>query len=338
MRTSPAENNPPQGLSFLWLEITGKCNLECSHCYADSGPRQDLFGQMSTEDWLSVLRQSAALGCEQVQFIGGEPTLHPDLPRMIAFAASCGYSLIEVYTNLTVVNENLLGIFVRYGVCVATSFYSDDPDTHDSITGHRGSFNRTVRNIERCVAAGVPVRAGVVETAENAGHGLRAQRFLESLGVTEIKIDLQRGVGRAKRQLHSLEPMAELCGECWNGKLCVTPHGRAYPCVFSRFKDLGSIRDGLSHILGTSALREFRTALKGYLRKNVRYEMHVCSPHLCDPTGSSCGPSSFCTPETSAGPCNPDTTKCSPHYQPCSPERPCGPTTGPCGPERERDH
>ncbi|PWK82464.1 hypothetical protein C8D88_11357 [Lentzea atacamensis] len=26
-------------LRFAWLEITGKCQLSCTHCYADSGPR-----------------------------------------------------------------------------------------------------------------------------------------------------------------------------------------------------------------------------------------------------------------------------------------------------------
>src|SRR4029077_7398440 len=25
-------------LSFLWLEVTGKCQLACEHCYAESGP------------------------------------------------------------------------------------------------------------------------------------------------------------------------------------------------------------------------------------------------------------------------------------------------------------
>jgi MoaA/NifB/PqqE/SkfB family radical SAM enzyme len=24
-------------LDFLWLEVTGKCQLACSHCYASSG-------------------------------------------------------------------------------------------------------------------------------------------------------------------------------------------------------------------------------------------------------------------------------------------------------------
>ena len=51
------------GLSFLWLEITAKCNLECVHCYSDSGPRRQLLGDMALDDWLNILRDAASLGC-----------------------------------------------------------------------------------------------------------------------------------------------------------------------------------------------------------------------------------------------------------------------------------
>jgi hypothetical protein len=34
-------------LSFLWLEITGRCQLACRHCYAESGPR-GTHGSMAT--------------------------------------------------------------------------------------------------------------------------------------------------------------------------------------------------------------------------------------------------------------------------------------------------
>jgi MoaA/NifB/PqqE/SkfB family radical SAM enzyme len=60
-------------IRFLWLEITGKCQLECVHCYADSGPDGD-HGTMSTADWLHVLNQARELGIRAVQFIGGEPS------------------------------------------------------------------------------------------------------------------------------------------------------------------------------------------------------------------------------------------------------------------------
>lgn len=36
MTIAPPE--PEAKLGFVWLELTGKCQLECTHCYADSGP------------------------------------------------------------------------------------------------------------------------------------------------------------------------------------------------------------------------------------------------------------------------------------------------------------
>jgi MoaA/NifB/PqqE/SkfB family radical SAM enzyme len=51
-------------LTFVWLEITGKCQLQCSHCYADSGP-SGTHGRMSTPDWLRVIDQAAGLGVKR---------------------------------------------------------------------------------------------------------------------------------------------------------------------------------------------------------------------------------------------------------------------------------
>ena len=57
-------------LSFLWLEITGKCQLECAHCYADSGPTKS-HGLMSCRDWERVIDDAAKIGVYSIQFIGG---------------------------------------------------------------------------------------------------------------------------------------------------------------------------------------------------------------------------------------------------------------------------
>jgi hypothetical protein len=46
-----------RGLSFVWLEITGRCQLECIHCYAASGPR-GTNGTMSLDDWTGVIDQA----------------------------------------------------------------------------------------------------------------------------------------------------------------------------------------------------------------------------------------------------------------------------------------
>jgi MoaA/NifB/PqqE/SkfB family radical SAM enzyme len=319
-------------LSFLWLEITAKCNLECNHCYADSSPREDMFGLMKLEDWLTVLRDAAELGCRQVQFIGGEPTLHPDLPRMIAFASSIGYSMIEVFTNCTVMNASLIDTFVKHSVHIAISFYSDDSKTHDSITNRHGSFERTLANVRRLVASKLPIRAGIIETPNNPAHSERAKRLLASNGVSDIRIDQQRKMGRAAQDLHQLDPMKELCGECWKGKLCITPSGQAYPCVFSRFAHIGNVKaGGIQNILYDIRLARFRMRqMNQQMEADKRAEggLHrsscgpdvVCNPDLscspnCAPGSSSCGPTQFCVPSRG---CAPDLW-CTPSASPCEP-------------------
>ena len=45
-------------LRFLWLEITGKCQLACEHCYAESGPK-GTNGVMTVEDWQRVIDEAS---------------------------------------------------------------------------------------------------------------------------------------------------------------------------------------------------------------------------------------------------------------------------------------
>jgi MoaA/NifB/PqqE/SkfB family radical SAM enzyme len=330
MIAEPSNSTAPSslyGLQFLWLEITDKCNLECSHCYADSGPRRDLHGEMKLKDWYAVIQESADLGCRQIQFIGGEPALHPDLGRLVERSSACGYTFIEVFTNATVFNASLYRAFLRSRVQVATSFYSDDPTIHDLITGRPGSFSRTVDGIKRIVHTGLHIRAGIIETTDNVGHGQRAWRFLNNLGVSDIKIDFQRGVGRGAHRLYSPEPMSQLCGECWKGKLCVTPSGKAYPCVFSRFAELGAVTNGVRHIIDGAELLTFRANLSK--RQQARAVADECVPLGCSPTCSPCGPENFIKCQPGSSDCVPE-TRCTPGCTPgapCSPDIRCGPTS-----------
>jgi MoaA/NifB/PqqE/SkfB family radical SAM enzyme len=289
-------------LRFLWLEITGQCNLSCTHCYADSGPQVDLYGSMAYEDWTRVLDDAAELSCRQVQFIGGEPTMHPRLHDLVDHANHRGFQFIEIFTNASRLGPQLVGCFQRNRVHVATSFYSDDPAIHEQITRGAGSWKRTVHGIETIVAAGLPLRVGVIETDRNAGHAPRAIDFLKTLGVHEVRVDRQRGVGRGDLvPLGSQEErFDQLCGQCWRGRLCVTSGGDVFPCVFSRATRLGDVRCGLAGILQTAMLAEFRHKVRA-----LHAPAHAqCIPTNCAPT-TTCGPN--CTP-----PCIPD-DRCRPY-------------------------
>lgn len=61
---------------------------------------------MTTNDWHRVIDEAAAFGVRMVQFIGGEPTLHPNLPDLVQHAVDAGLQ-IELFSNFVRVTPRL---------------------------------------------------------------------------------------------------------------------------------------------------------------------------------------------------------------------------------------
>jgi pyrroloquinoline quinone biosynthesis protein E len=89
-------SNSAQSGQPLWLlmELTYRCPLHCVFCYnptdfATTGP------ELTTGDWIRVLREARALGAVQLGLSGGEPLARDDLEVIVAEAHSLGF-----YSNL----------------------------------------------------------------------------------------------------------------------------------------------------------------------------------------------------------------------------------------------
>ena len=87
----PVTVGPP-----LWLlaEVTYACPLHCVFCYnpvdyTQHGP------ELTTQEWIKVLRDARAAGSVQCGFSGGEPLVRDDLEELVAEAHKLGF-----YTNL----------------------------------------------------------------------------------------------------------------------------------------------------------------------------------------------------------------------------------------------
>ncbi|MCP3800356.1 radical SAM protein [Allokutzneria sp. A3M-2-11 16] len=293
-----------QELRFVWLEITGKCQLACEHCYADSGPK-GTDGAMQPTDWRRVIEETARLGGRMVQFIGGEPTLHRSLPELVNHALAAGVE-VEVFSNLVHVPSPLWEVFAQPGVRLATSYYSDDAAEHASITKGRGSHARTKANIAEALRRSIPLRVGLIDVQDGQRVD-QARAELDALGVTEIGLDRLRQVGRGVRdQKPSLD---QLCGNCARGQIAVAADGAVWPCVFSRWMPVGNVRTApLAEILAGPAMVSTTAQLEEHFGP-------VMSPRPCDPQcGPNCSPACLpsCWP-TGTGPCGPK-RGCQPNY------------------------
>ncbi|KND29452.1 radical SAM protein [Streptomyces acidiscabies] len=267
----------------LELEITGKCQLTCTHCLSESRP-QATHGTMTPEDWRAVIIDAAALNVRSIQLIGGEPTTHPRWREFTELGLSLGLR-VEVYSNLFHVAPDWWEVFERDGVTLATSYYSDDPAEHDKVTGREGSYARTRCNIREAVTRGITLRAGIVDVLPGQ-HVAEARAELESMGVTRISTDRERAVGRAA--LPGMKPsLDELCGQCTRRLAAVLPNGDLAGCVLSRAFPAGNVRETrLADLFGGAAWAELAASIPAP-------RTDPCAPddQACQPGQPACLPS-----------------------------------------------
>ena len=127
------------------------CNQRCVHCYAAGQPCAE-EAELSTEQWKQIIDRCRAACIPQLTFTGGEPTLRPDLPELIAHAA---WFVTRLNTNgLALTPELCRALYDASLDSMQITFYSADPAIHNALVGADG-FERTAAGIENALAAGL---------------------------------------------------------------------------------------------------------------------------------------------------------------------------------------
>ena len=177
-----AENIP---LSALF-ELTGRCNLDCRHCYLDiRHPPRDELG---TDEAFDVLRQLRAAGTLFLTLTGGEIFLRPDALTIAAEARRLGFG-VRLFTSGTRLGRAEADAIAGLGVlAVELSLYSHRAAIHDAITRRPGSQHGTLRAAAMLRRRGVPVllKAPLLDGAAGDFAGILA---LASRIGAECKID-----------------------------------------------------------------------------------------------------------------------------------------------------
>ncbi|QGZ38260.1 pyrroloquinoline quinone biosynthesis protein E [Pseudoduganella flava] len=91
---APASRPPIAPPLWLLAELTYRCPLHCAFCYNPVDYAQQR-AELSTGEWIDVMRQARQLGTAQLGFSGGEPLLRDDLEELIGEGRRLGF-----YTNL----------------------------------------------------------------------------------------------------------------------------------------------------------------------------------------------------------------------------------------------
>lgn len=127
----------------VMLALISACNARCAGCHygRDFMPGHRLSWPVVEQ----VLEDCRAAGTEFIRLYGGEPLLHPDLPRMVARCVELGLSP-SVTTNALLLEERMDAL-VEAGLEQMTIGFYGVGKAYDDYVARPGAFEKVERGI-----------------------------------------------------------------------------------------------------------------------------------------------------------------------------------------------
>lgn len=191
----------PEERNIFFHILTG-CNLACQHCYINREQHgSDMVSRQTMLAWLKLFHDPEKES--NVIFLGGEPTLHPDLAWGIKKAREIGYTSITVDTNGYLFHDLLDHIAPTDAVL---SFSLDGPDSaiNDPIRGE-GVFATCTANLKKAAAQGFQTSLIYTVSRMNLDHLQRMPPLLAELGVNRFFIQVIGLRGKSATEGNNLQ-------------------------------------------------------------------------------------------------------------------------------------
>jgi len=174
------ETNYPPPSTVYW-DITGLCNLKCTHCYyPDCRPHEKEF---STEEIKCALQEMSSYGIRWIIFSGGEPLLRRDFLEIASHAKSLDFKTISLATNGTLINHEIARQLKIMNLDVQVSIDGDIAEIHDTMRGVKGAFDHAIRGIKLLQEEGIDVSVCTVVTKLNIDRMPRILQLMQDLNV-----------------------------------------------------------------------------------------------------------------------------------------------------------
>ncbi len=192
---------PPRNLTLM---ITGKCNLQCCHCWPESGPAGNRH-HVDRDRLLPVIDDFRKLGIDKVCLTGGEPLLHPHWQDILDFCLmGQGFKEVCLQTNatlLTAENVRQLASYSRHNLIIQVSLEGAGAKTHDRMRGI-GSFARALKGLVLLAEFGLAeqTRVSLTETKDNFLELPDLLKLINSLGIRHLASGTLVMGGRAAKE------------------------------------------------------------------------------------------------------------------------------------------
>ncbi len=205
-----------------YIQVVRHCNHFCGFCSNPTTPYTHTLASMQV-----LVDDFVRRGYFGVILTGGEPTLHPELPEIAAYAARQGLHVRMITNGSRLADPAFARAMAAAGLqIVHVSVYSVRPEVEARLRGCEGTLDRAFAAIDNALGLGVEVNINCVINRHNADHldenvryflkeHPRVRHFVwnnldPSMGRAEVNqdqftprlADFEASLGRAMRLLH----------------------------------------------------------------------------------------------------------------------------------------
>jgi len=174
------------------IETTIRCNLKCRHCLISAG--EPLPDELKASEFIPIIERLHQIGVKRVHLSGGEILTKKGWDEMADFCIERFYS--GILTNGILITEEIADKMTSYKE-IHVSLYGSDAETHEKVTGVRGSFESALNSIRLLTKRGVYVGASILMMPFNL-HQLKDVVILAiSLQCKIVRVGIVSPVGRA---------------------------------------------------------------------------------------------------------------------------------------------
>ena len=179
----------------VFFHILTTCNFRCRHCYINPNQHGKQTLPLNViEKWLLSLCDPAKE--TNLIFIGGEPTLHPELATMIRKAWQIGYASVTVDTNGTFCKNILDKVAPEEVNYFSVGLDGSNRRINDAIRGD-GSFEKTMGGIKKALKKGFNLSLIYTVNSDNISDLKNMPPFLKAIGVWRFFIQVVGIRGRS---------------------------------------------------------------------------------------------------------------------------------------------
>ncbi len=181
---------------LVQIELTEACNLKCRFCYNSQKPR---FNHKVFEMMDALAKQ----GVMQLTLTGGEPLMHPNFFEILKRAVELFPNVMILSNGALMSDENVKRICDTGPMSVSISIHGD-AETHDTLTGVKGSFDASIKAIKAYLRdKRVPVASNFVLNAFNKKVLPKTAEYLQSIGLKFMTVTrfVPVGIGQSAHDL-----------------------------------------------------------------------------------------------------------------------------------------